>query len=94
MIRKFRIPVELESNDARNWGKYASCKGKPSEWWFADKYNTREGKIFLVQAKEICGRCPVRVQCLELANENDEAFGIWGGLTPKERGYKRMNRVF
>ena len=94
MSKRFKLPQDLSSGDARNWGVYAACKGKPSEWWFADKYNTTEGKIFTIMAKQVCETCTVKAQCLQLSRENDESFGIWGGLTPKERGYKRMNRVF
>lgn len=93
-MEKYKLPVELESEDPRNWGKFALCKGKPSEWWFVEKYSTMEGRQFARQAKEVCGRCAVKLQCLKLANDNDEAFGIWGGLTPKERGYRRMNKQF
>lgn len=93
-MARFRLPQGLESDDARNWGQYARCKGKPSQWWFTDNYNSMEGRIAVRKAKEVCGLCPVKLQCLKLANDNNEAFGIWGGLTPKERGYKRMNRVF
>lgn len=35
-------------------------------------------------AKEICSGCPVRLACLDWAMDN-EAFGIWGALTPAER---------
>jgi WhiB family redox-sensing transcriptional regulator len=31
-------------------------------------------------AKAICGTCPVRARCLELALDRDERFGIWGGV--------------
>lgn len=36
-------------------------------------------------AKMICRRCPVRAQCLDDALENNERFGIWGGMTVPER---------
>jgi WhiB family redox-sensing transcriptional regulator len=45
-------------------------------------------------AKEICSTCKVRIKCLQLANSTQEAFGIWGGLTPKERGFRRMTRPY
>lgn len=38
-------------------------------------------------AKSLCEECPVRVQCLATAMLNREGYGIWGGLTPAERGY-------
>ncbi|BDZ51496.1 hypothetical protein GCM10025867_37370 [Frondihabitans sucicola] len=36
-------------------------------------------------AKKICASCDVRAQCLEYALQNDERFGIWGGLSERER---------
>lgn len=38
------------------------------------------------EAKALCLRCPVRAECLQYADDNDEREGIWGGLTPQERG--------
>ena len=37
------------------------------------------------RAREVCGRCPVRAECLADALETRERFGIRGGLTPEER---------
>jgi WhiB family redox-sensing transcriptional regulator len=36
-------------------------------------------------AKVICGNCPVSYECLEYALIAEEPFGIWGGMTPKNR---------
>lgn len=36
-------------------------------------------------AKQVCAGCPVRDACLQQALDNDERYGIWGGLTPQER---------
>ena len=36
--------------------------------------------------------CEVSVECLQTAIENNETFGIWGGLTPKERS--RIRRQY
>jgi WhiB family redox-sensing transcriptional regulator len=38
------------------------------------------------KAKAICRRCPVQAECLDWAYTTDEKEGIWGGLTPAERG--------
>lgn len=39
-----------------------------------------------VQAcKEVCNHCPVQELCLRYAIANDERYGIWGGLTRRER---------
>lgn len=36
-------------------------------------------------AQMICRDCPVKAQCLNYALERNEPFGIWGGLTQRER---------
>src|SRR6266511_746616 len=36
-------------------------------------------------AKRICQTCVVQVECLEYALANDERFGIWGGMSERER---------
>ncbi len=37
------------------------------------------------RARAVCAGCPLREPCLQGALERQEAFGIWGGLTSKER---------
>jgi WhiB family redox-sensing transcriptional regulator len=36
-------------------------------------------------AKTICAQCPVSRECLEYALVHDERFGVWGGLSERER---------
>jgi WhiB family redox-sensing transcriptional regulator len=56
------------------------CQNTDPELWFADDYGTK----YRV-AKSFCERCPVRAKCLEYALLNREQFGMFGGLTPKQR---------
>lgn len=37
------------------------------------------------QAREVCFACPVRLECLVDALDNRIQFGVWGGLTERER---------
>ena len=37
------------------------------------------------KAKAVCSGCPVKLECLEEANEIAEPFGVWGGLNEVER---------
>lgn len=37
------------------------------------------------QAKQICTRCPVIAECLADALDNRTEFGVWGGMTERER---------
>jgi len=61
------------------WQTDSLCAQTDPEAFFPEKGgSTRE-------AKKICGSCEVRANCLEYALENDERFGIWGGLSERER---------
>lgn len=45
-------------------------------------------------ARTICSKCPVWKNCLDYAVRNYQAFGIWGGLTEKERGQiKKAHKI-
>lgn len=37
------------------------------------------------QAKALCLSCPVRTECLADALDNHVEFGVWGGMTERER---------
>ncbi|GGJ90494.1 hypothetical protein GCM10011583_22380 [Streptomyces camponoticapitis] len=37
------------------------------------------------RAKSVCLGCPVRTECLAHALDNREEFGVWGGMTERER---------
>lgn len=62
-----------------SWQERALCAQTDPEAFFPEKGgSTRE-------AKKVCGSCEVRSECLDYALENDERFGIWGGLSERER---------
>lgn len=62
-----------------SWQDRALCAQTDPEAFFPEKGgSTRE-------AKRICLGCEVRNECLEAALSNDERFGIWGGLSERER---------
>jgi len=58
------------------------CMVTDPELWFAS--NEDEHTMPRV-AKKFCEECPVRQQCLEYALKVNEQYGVWGGLTAKER---------
>jgi WhiB family transcriptional regulator, redox-sensing transcriptional regulator len=61
------------------WQERALCAQTDPEAFFPEKGgSTRE-------AKKVCAGCEVRAECLEYALANDERFGIWGGLSERER---------
>jgi WhiB family redox-sensing transcriptional regulator len=62
-----------------NWQERALCAQTDPEAFFPEKGgSTRE-------AKKVCLSCDVRDECLQYALDNDERFGIWGGLSDRER---------
>lgn len=44
------------------------------------------------EAKTVCAGCEVRAECLEYAVDNGERFGVWGGLSERERRKVRADR--
>jgi WhiB family redox-sensing transcriptional regulator len=73
----------------QDWFDDAKCAGQDVHLWFSEVANTIHAKQAIFEAKQVCSSCRVRTECLDWANENDERYGIWGGLTPVERGYRR-----
>lgn len=71
--------VPLADLEELEWQERALCAQTDPEAFFPEKGgSTRE-------AKKVCLSCEVRVECLEYALEQDERFGIWGGLSERER---------
>ncbi|SEE50990.1 transcription factor WhiB [Rhodococcus jostii] len=75
---------ELFETIEDQWQERALCAQTDPEAFFPEKGgSTRE-------AKRICLGCEVRDECLDYALANDERFGIWGGLSERER--RRLKR--
>jgi WhiB family redox-sensing transcriptional regulator len=80
------LGIGLEA-DAQSWQEQALCAETDPEAFFPEKGgSTRE-------AKKICTGCEVKAECLEYALSNDERFGIWGGLSERERRRLRRRAV-
>jgi WhiB family redox-sensing transcriptional regulator len=61
-----------------DWTARAACKGTdPDELFVQGAAQNR--------AKLICRGCPVRTECLADALDNRIEFGVWGGMTERER---------
>ena len=74
----------IGGEDEQEWQERALCAQTDPEAFFPEKGgSTRE-------AKQICNSCDVRSECLEYALGHDERFGIWGGLSERER--RRLKR--
>ncbi len=79
-------PVGLEPIEPEeSWQNYANCLGVDPDLFFPERgASTKE-------AKAVCRACVVREDCLEYALDNSEKFGIWGGLSERER--RRLRRA-
>lgn len=69
----------LDNEDTPSWMDDALCAQTDPEAFFPNKGESTK------EAKKTCMACPVRQQCLEYALERDERFGVWGGLSVRER---------
>ena len=77
---------EQDERIEKNWQDEANCLGVDPDLFFPERgASTRE-------AKEVCRGCVVRLECLEYALSNGEKFGIWGGLSERERRRIRRQR--
>lgn len=77
----------IQALEDRTWQNKANCMGVDPELFFPERgASTRE-------AKEVCRGCVVKGDCLEYALANGEKFGIWGGLSERERRKVRRSRA-
>lgn len=61
------------------WHADALCAQTDPEAFFPEKnYNS-------APARAVCRDCPVRDLCLQWALDNDERWGVWGGMSAKQR---------
>ncbi len=68
------------------WQDDANCTGANANLFFPER-GASTGK-----AKLICRECRVRPECLEFAISTREKFGIWGGMSERERRRVRKER--
>jgi len=79
--------VYIDEDRPLAWQNDALCAQTDPEAFFPEKGgSTRE-------AKKVCATCEVKEECLEYALANDERFGIWGGLSERERRKLRKSRT-
>ena len=73
------VPFEIQPPQG------GACVGYPTAWWFPERHASGEAIKDMYAAKEICFGCHIRAECLDYAIGAMEQFGIWGGLSIKER---------
>jgi len=77
----------MNEEEDNSWQAAANCLGVDPDLFFPERgASTKE-------AKAVCQGCEVRGDCLEYALVNGEKFGIWGGLSERERRRIRRQRA-
>lgn len=72
-----RSTPPVEDWDPDWYGRAACRQGDPDALFVRGKAQH--------QAKAICAHCPVRTECLADALDNRIEWGVWGGMTERER---------
>lgn len=70
---------------SRSWTDQAACRDQPTAVFFPAR------GVSARHAKAICATCPVTDECLAYARAESITWGIWGGLSPRER--QRLGRI-
>lgn len=73
--------------DERSWTEQASCRGGDPEAFFV------RGAVNARAAVRLCRACPVQEPCLEYALAEEIDFGVWGGLTERQRRSLQRRRL-
>lgn len=68
-----------------HWQARAACHEVEPDTLFVQGAAQRE-------ARSVCQGCPVRLECLADALDSRTEFGVWGGLTERERRALRRRR--
>lgn len=68
------------------WQNKANCRGVNPTLFYPER------GVSTSEAKAVCSGCEVKEECLEFAVESGEKFGIWGGLSERERRVIRRQR--
>ena len=80
------LPQLRDEVGATDWMERAECRGKDTSIFFPSPDRRQ------FSHHRFCDLCPVRVECLEYAIDNEVTHGIWGGLTIGEIRYLRQQK--
>lgn len=82
--RERRRVSDLEHDSEMAWARRARCRGLDPDQFFV------RGAAQAREAARVCQRCEVKEECLRYALDHDIDFGVWGGLTERQRrAYQR-----
>jgi WhiB family redox-sensing transcriptional regulator len=80
-----KLSLEDKIIDTDNWEQFAECRKDSPDNMFVTGADQNV-------AKKICLRCVVRPECLQEALDNQIEWGVWGGMTERERRALLRNR--
>jgi WhiB family redox-sensing transcriptional regulator len=84
----------MEPLEILDWQEEAACREYDNLLFFGEEGEPElEKQAREARAKTVCQRCPVAEPCLEFAMETNQKYGIWGGLTDKERASLKRRRA-
>ena len=72
------------ANADYTWRSRAICRDTDPDLFFPIG-TTGQALVQIDRAKEVCGECPVKSECLQYALETNQDSGIWGGLDEEQR---------
>ena len=67
-------------NATGRWAERAACKGMVKTF-----YANNNNLTAIDKALALCRTCPVVMDCQQYALDNNEEYGVWGGMTPEQR---------
>jgi WhiB family redox-sensing transcriptional regulator len=73
------VTLSLLDLEERPWAAYASCRAEDPDLFFPGPDGDPQ------EALRICSGCPVKGECLEWALDTRVHYGIWGGMTERQR---------
>lgn len=68
----------IPATEDSSWATRGACASMDPEGFFVQGAEQHA-------VKSACGACPVRTECLADALDNKVDFGVWGGMTERER---------
>lgn len=83
----------MDSSDLAGMGALCATGKYDKDLWDTETKNevrSDDERYRVNQARKVCARCPVKIECLEIALRKGERYGVWAATTPYER--QRMIR--
>ena len=68
----------ISTSTTQDWASRAACRSTDPDALFVQGAAQQTAKV-------VCQKCPVIAECLADALDNRTEFGVWGGMTERER---------